>query len=567
MHSKSDLKLEKQLILLLIIFVMSSSLNDLFSQNIPSKPSRQSSMEAFSKGNYDQAYKEFRVLLQTYSKDPLYRYYSGVCLVKLNRDPAEAESLLTQAIQSAAVIKTLPSDALFYLGRAQQMGGKFNEAIYSYDRYTKQVGKKIARENNVQDFVQQCNENKGKVAETDVKQAEIVVSEKKEVPQIQNQPLMKDTIPEAAKKESPVKKDLPPEYEKILDEALEYQIKADSLATLIAEQKKQLENLPAAEKSGLRVKISENETAAASFWKSADQKYIEAQSAKNPPQPGQPVLIKESINQTGNSQFNTKIKLPDNQYNNKTDNPTDTGKTAAPPLIKPVEIFSVFEVSKPVTDPGEKIKIDQEIPAGLIYRIQMAVFRNPVPLSFFKGITPVYGFKVAGTENTCYYAGMFRRLVDATKALSEVKSKGFKDAFVVSLSENKRVSSDRAAVMEKEWGKKPLSTISNSGSQITPDTIPPALVFRVQVIRTSKPVKDDVIEGIRKMAGTRGLDIQSFNDGNIAYLIGKFITFDSAAEYADLLVRNGYREATVVAWLGKKEVPIETARQLFEKMK
>jgi len=50
-------------------------------------------------------------------------------------------------------------------------------------------------------------------------------------------------------------------------------------------------------------------------------------------------------------------------------------------------------------------------------------------------------------------------------------------------------------------------------------------------------------------------------------LIGKFITFESAVEYTDLLIRNGYREAQVVAWLGKKEIPVDTARQLFENLK
>jgi hypothetical protein len=69
------------------------------------------------------------------------------------------------------------------------------------------------------------------------------------------------------------------------------------------------------------------------------------------------------------------------------------------------------------------------------------------------------------------------------------------------------------------------------------------------------------------MAGNRGLDIQTGQDGKIAYLIGKFITFETAAEYADLLKRNGYREAQVVAWLGKKEISIETARQLFDNTK
>ena len=99
------------------------------------------------------------------------------------------------------------------------------------------------------------------------------------------------------------------------------------------------------------------------------------------------------------------------------------------------------------------------------------------------------------------------------------------------------------------------------------DTIPPTLSFRVEVSKSKKPLQDDVVEGIKKMAGARGLDIQTLDDGNIAYLIGKFITFESAAEYSDLLIRNGYREAKVVAWLGNKEIPVETAKQLFENLK
>ena len=95
------------------------------------------------------------------------------------------------------------------------------------------------------------------------------------------------------------------------------------------------------------------------------------------------------------------------------------------------------------------------------------------------------------------------------------------------------------------------------------DTIPPTLAFRVEVARSLKPMKPDALEALKAMAGSRGLDILHLSDGNNVYLIGKFITFESAAEYADLLIRNNYRGAKVVAWLGNKEVPVETARQLF----
>jgi hypothetical protein len=162
---------------------------------------------------------------------------------------------------------------------------------------------------------------------------------------------------------------------------------------------------------------------------------------------------------------------------------------------------------------------------------------------------------------------MFRRSADATKALAAVKAKGFKDAFVVALNANKSVSSDRAAVMEKEWGNKPFFTLLTTEQKTQTDTLPPSLAFRVEVTKSLKPLKEDVVEGIKKIAGNRGLDIQILDDGNIAYLIGKFITFESAVEYADLLIKNGYSESKVVAWLGKKEIPVETAKQLFDNLK
>jgi tetratricopeptide (TPR) repeat protein len=161
-----NMKLEQQIIMFLLVIVMSSANNYLFSQYVKTKPTRQSSFESFSKGNYEQAYKEFSELLLIYSRDPLYKYYSGVCLVNLKRDPDKAENFLNQALQGAAVVKTLPSDAYFYLGRARQMSGKYTEAMESFNVYTKQVGRKTAREKNTPEFIKQCKESTGVIVKT-----------------------------------------------------------------------------------------------------------------------------------------------------------------------------------------------------------------------------------------------------------------------------------------------------------------------------------------------------------------------------------------------------------------
>ncbi len=94
------------------------------------------------------------------------------------------------------------------------------------------------------------------------------------------------------------------------------------------------------------------------------------------------------------------------------------------------EIYSLFDVEKnPALTGKHRISIDPELPAGLIYRIQMGVFSKPLDPSFFKGIYPVTGFRVPGTEATRYFVGMFRKMDDASRALLTVKADGIQRFF------------------------------------------------------------------------------------------------------------------------------------------
>lgn len=230
-------------------------------------------------------------------------------------------------------------------------------------------------------------------------------------------------------------------------------------------------------------------------------------------------------------------------------------------------VHMLFRIDPPpVHATGEKIRINPDHPPGLIYRIQLAVFRNPVTSTYFKGIVPVYGIRNARSGLTTYYAGMFRKSDDVKTALPQVKQKGFRDAFIVAFSGGKPVSLERAAILEKEWGIIPFTPDDAIIKEIQADTIPPTLSFRVEVSRVQKPVGEEIYEEMKKLAGTRGLDVETLPGGIIVYLIGRFITYESAVDYADLLVRNGFRDAQVVSWLGKKEIPVETAKQLFNSL-
>lgn len=564
---------------LLMIFVCR---DNVFSQDIKQKPSRQSSVEAFSKGDFETALGGFSELLDTYPRDPLYKYYSGVCLVKLNRDPVRAVELLSGALQGTAVVRTIPSDARYWLGRAQQMSGNFSDALNSYKMFASEAGKKTARDLGIDDLIQQCNAGKGQINESQI------VAEKKpdKIALTRDEGIesVKDTFNTIKAAEQ---KTLPDDIDRLLSEALIMQVKADSLRQVTDRFKAALEKSSAADRNSLRVKIAETEALEMNYQKKADQKYSEVQDMMNS-RPftedktvvGETVIKADSVPVKKLDTINVK-KAPEVKIDSalrkkitiKPDKGTIKDSSDMMPKVKnePViirheeNVFAVFMINpKPVYKPGEKIPVDQKIPPGLIYRIQVAVFRNPVSPDYFKGITPVFGFRVTGTDKTGYYAGMFRRLNDANRALTLVRQKGFKDAFVVSIFGGKAVSAERAALLEKEWGKKPFDTYLKSGEQIPADTIPPTLSFRVEVMRSPKAVKAEAEEGMKKFAGNRELSTVISSEGTYIYLIGAFITYDSAAEFSDLLVRNGYRDAKVTAWLGKKEIPVETARQLFD---
>lgn len=126
----------------IVVSVLLFSFTDLYSQETQHKPSRQAAMEAFSDGDYEKAFREFQILLQVYSKDPLYKYYSGVCLVKRNIDPETSSDFLREALNGSLDIKSIPDDAWFYLGRSQQMAGRFPDAIDSFNNFEEKAGKK-----------------------------------------------------------------------------------------------------------------------------------------------------------------------------------------------------------------------------------------------------------------------------------------------------------------------------------------------------------------------------------------------------------------------------------------
>jgi len=149
---------------ILTVLILTALSQITYSQDPNQKVNRQTATEAYSREDFSTALIQFSELSQLFPRDPMYKYYRGVCMVKLERDPEEASELLMEAIKGSAAIRTVPSDGFFFLGRAQQMSGRFQDAIQSFNNFSTLVSRKESREMNVDNFIAQCRNGQGRIA-------------------------------------------------------------------------------------------------------------------------------------------------------------------------------------------------------------------------------------------------------------------------------------------------------------------------------------------------------------------------------------------------------------------
>ncbi|MCU0410331.1 MAG: SPOR domain-containing protein, partial [Bacteroidales bacterium] len=501
------------------------------------EPSKTEAEAAWNAGRYETAYDHYNGLLLLYSRDPLYKYYAGACLVKLERDIPRAAGLLASAINSSAGVKSVPDDVWFWYGRSLQMKGDFDQAAEAYGRFSKIAGRKVSEEYEVQRYVDECGKGTGGMAPSAA-----ALKDPPTTPAPLTPPAPSTSsgtgsgtssgtgsgtiaAPQAALS---VQETVPDEYDAKLRQIVILQYSADSLTRSAQGVRREMESATPDKKGALKNKAEAIERDAARKQSEADSILASLE----------PVSVTAAEFEADDS----------------------------------VSVYSVFEVRQaPFYGENEPIPTDRDTHAGLVYSVQLAAFRNPVKPELFKGLYPVYGKLRPENGVTYYYTGLFRTLEAARQAITPARAAGFPDAFVIAWMDDVQVSMERAALLEKEWGGKPLLRINADAMErnniSVNDTLPVGtLTFRAEVMRSKKPVKPDVIEKIQLLAGTRGLDIIKNSDGEAVFLIGNFITFESADEYVSLLVRNGYSTSRVAAYVGMQEIPVEAAKELLKRI-
>ncbi len=188
--------------------------------------------------------------------------------------------------------------------------------------------------------------------------------------------------------------------------------------------------------------------------------------------------IKETTTQTNESknnnisnEINTNTVVV-NQNNSENNNSTvinntenvnrEQGSTEAQKYIgtKGFEIKQTNAYNK--TRP---IPINEKLPEGLVFRVQIGAFKNPIATDQFKGLAPIGG-ETTSQGFIRYQAGMFDKYNNANAVKNDLKKLGYKDAFVVAYLNGKRINLADALASLQQKGE-PVNTNANATAGIT----------------------------------------------------------------------------------------------------
>lgn len=191
---------------------------------------------------------------------------------------------------------------------------------------------------------------------------------------------------------------------------------------------------------------------------------------------------------------------------------------------------------------GNPIPLDEKLPDGVVYRIQLAAFSNPVKPTVFKGMVPIAAESVSKGNVTKYYVGLFRYLADAEKALPVVRSRGFKDAFIVAWHNGKSVTPARAQTLEQPVAapkSEPKIKITNAEPNKN-------VLYQVQVGVYRGRLPEDIAQTVRALAPGKDIVRKMDDTGSTTYSVSSFSSMDEASHVKDMLVAGGIADAMVV---------------------
>ena len=287
--------------------------------------------------------------------------------------------------------------------------------------------------------------------------------------------------------------------------------------------------------------------------------------------------VASNNNNTTNSN-SANNNVANNRPNNTTNNTSNT------PIVKlKVEGLEVKQGNAYTAD--KPIPIDEKIPDGLVFKVQIGAFKAPLPNNTFKGLTPVIA-QTTPSGYIRYMAGNFEQYNSANAVKNDLRNLGYSDAFVVAYYNGQRINLSEAADKAKASGQT-VEPTTNTSAGITANSNVPRNTFTPPATNVTNNTNDsqpaEVTNELEKMNGllytvqigvyskqvTRG---QLFNlkpiyteklaNGLYRYTAGIYNQSGRLLEDKRKVADLGVKDAFVSAYYNAKRIPFAEGQKL-----
>jgi hypothetical protein len=222
------------------------------------------------------------------------------------------------------------------------------------------------------------------------------------------------------------------------------------------------------------------------------------------------------------------------------------------------------------------IPLNEKLPDGLVFRVQIGAFKNPIALDAFKGLTPIGG-ETTPQGFIRYQAGLFDKYNNANAVKNDLKNLGYKDAFVVAYLNGKRVNLADALDTLKRKGE-PVNTDVTSTAGITANNNVPVNTQATNVVtENAQPVQSSNLTTVNGLLFTIQIGVYTNNvsntqlgnlkpiyreqltNGNYRYTAGIYSSLDLVKTDRRKVNALGISDAFVSAYLNGQRIKITDA--------
>lgn len=181
----------------------------------------------------------------------------------------------------------------------------------------------------------------------------------------------------------------------------------------------------------------------------------------------------------------------------------------------------VFDYTFKILPEGQ-FALDNTIPDGIIYQIQIFGGGGKASVESLKGLSPVFE-RVSPTGRYVYRVGLFGSYKDVLANLNSVKRVGFRNAFIVAYVDGEEVAVSKARTLEAEKSKSQM-------------------FYEVRIAPTAGEIDSTSMEGIIQQADGKDIAKAETESGVILYIVGPFSDKAKAEALADFVKAMGIGE-------------------------